>query len=328
MKNYKIKRFRNLLIVCLGTVILSACGKTSGSSKTDIKILFTINDKNPFREILADAAQKAASEKGCSLDVVYAQGIIENQVKQIQQAATNGYDAILCSPIDIDTTTELKSSSGDLPIIFATSCPNEKYLVEDKYIYVGSSESIAGEYQAEYVLDQLASKDEINVVLLKGPNGHSATVGRTKGIKKVLAESGKKINYIFEDYAKWSEDNAKKLFEIFLRTGKTADCVMCNNDSIALGVIKACKENNIDPGSMLILGVDATADGCAAIQSGDMAFTVYQSGTGQGQAAVEAAIAIASGASAKDMEGISDDKKHVWVPFEKVDAGNVTKYMN
>ena len=327
MMKYKIKRFRNLLIVCLGTIILGACGKTSDSSKKDTKILFTINDKNPFREILAAAAQKAASEKGCSLDVVYAQGIIENQVKQIQQAVTDGYDAVLCSPIDIDTTTELKSSSGDLPIIFATSCPNEKHLVEDKFIYVGSDESVAGEYQAEFVLNQLASKDEINVVLLKGPNGHSATVGRTKGIKKTLAASGKKINYIFEDYAKWSEDNAKKLFDVFLKTGKTADCIMCNNDSIALGVIKSCKENNIDPSSMLILGVDATADGCAAIQNGDMAFTVYQSGEGQGQAAVDAAIAIASGGSVKEIEGATDDKKYVWVPFEKVDSTNVTQYM-
>lgn len=328
MNKCKIKRFGILLSVCLGTAVLGACGKTSGSSKGNTKILFSINEMDTFRQTLADAAQKTASEYGGSVDVVDAQGVIETQVKQIQQAAADGYDAILCGPIDVDTTRELKTSSKDIPIIFVNSCPDDKYLVKDEYIYVGSSESVAGQYQAEYVLDKLASKDEINVALIEGPSGHSATAGRTKGVKKTFAASGKKINYIFEDHAQWSEDKAKEMFKVFLKTGKTADCVICNNDSMALGVVKACKENGVDPGSMLILGVDATADGCAAIQDGDMAFTVYQSGAGQGKAAVDAAVAIASGGSAKDIEGVTDDGKYVWVPFEKVDAGNVAEYMN
>ncbi len=327
MGTYKSKRFKSILAICLGTAALGACGKSSGQSKDKLKLLLTINEMDTFRQTLADAAQNTASDYGSSLEVVDAQGVIENQVDQIQDAAKEGYDAILCGPIDVDTTTELKSSSKELPIIFINSCPDEKYLVEWEYVYVGSSESVAGEYQAEYMLGKLSSKDEINVALIEGPPGHSATVGRTKGVKKALKASGKKINYVFEDSADWSEDKAKELFQIFLKTGNPVDCVICNNDSMALGVVKACKENDIDPGSLLILGVDATADGCAAIQSGDMAFTVYQSGAGQGKAAVDAAFAILSDGSVKDVEGASDDGKYVWVPFEKVDSSNVAQYM-
>lgn len=327
MGTYKSKRFKSILAICLGTAVLGACGKSSGQSKDKLKLLLTINEMDTFRQTLADAAQNTASDYGSSLEVVDAQGVIENQVDQIQDAAAKGYDAILCGPIDVDTATELKSSSKELPIIFINSCPDEKYLVEGEYVYVGSSESVAGEYQAEYMLRKLSSKDEINVALIEGPPGHSATVGRTKGVKKALKASGKKINYVFEDSADWSEDKAKELFQIFLKTGNPVDCVICNNDSMALGVVKACKENDIDPSSLLILGVDATADGCAAIQSGDMAFTVYQSGAGQGKAAVDAAFAILSDGSVKDVEGASDDGKYVWVPFEKVDSSNVAQYM-
>jgi inositol transport system substrate-binding protein len=57
-----------------------------------------------------------------------------------------------------------------------------------------------------------------------------------------------------------------------------------------------------------------------------MAFSVYQPGTGQGQAAVEAAAALVSGASTEELEGVSEDGKYVWVPFEKVDKNNVSNY--
>lgn len=235
---------------------------------------------------------------------------------------------ILCSPVSAETVVELKASAGDIPIVFINSCPDEKQLKEGKYVYAGSDEYVAGQFQAEYVLDKLAGRQEINVVLLKGEKAHSATNGRTKGVKQTLESSGKTINYVFEDYADWNQELSKHLFETFLRTGSPVDCVLCENDSMALGVIEACKEANIDLGTLPVLGVDATADGCAAIKNGEMAFTVCQSGAGQGEAAVKAAIQFAKGESVDSLEGVSEDGKYVWVPFEKVDSTNVSQYSN
>lgn len=305
--------------------VFSGCGKDAKKEGGSLRLLLAVSEIDTFRQTFADEAKKAATEKGAVLDVVEAQNVIETQVSQIREAA-DSYDAVLCIPINIDTTRELKESAGELPVVFCNSCPEEKYLTKGKYVYVGSDEYTAGQYQAEYVLDSLSGKDEINVALLKGPTGHSATDGRTDGVKKTLAKSGKKINYVFEDHADWSQEKAVDLFRIFLQTGNKADCVICNNDSMALGVVEACKEAGADTSGMMVLGVDATADGCTAVLDGDMAFTVYQSGAGQGQAAVEAAIALASGNPIKDMEGVSDDELYVWVPFEKVDKGNAGKY--
>ena len=102
--------------------------------------------------------------------------------------------------------------------------------------------------------------------------------------------------------------------------------VICNNDAMALGIVEAAREAGIDFASLPILGVDATADGCAAIKAGEMQFTVYQSGKGQGEAAVEMAIRLAGNGDPEEMEGISEDGKYVWVDFEKVDGSNVTQY--
>lgn len=328
-----MKRNKNCLRKCVSlyiiTVILivatSGCGRAAGGKKGGTRIFFALNEMDTFRETLVGGAAERAAQEGVQMDVGDAQGSIEKQVEQLKSAAAQ-YDVIICSPVSVDTVVQLKMSAGDIPIVFVNSCPDEKHLQSGKYVYVGSSEQVAGEFQAEYVLQKFADKQQLKVALIKGPASHSATKGRTNGIKRTLEKSGKQIQYVFEDSANWDAEQAKELFELFLSTGVVADCVICNNDAMALGVVEACKKYNIDGSTLPILGVDATADGCEAIRSGDMAFTVYQSGSGQGHAAVDTAIELAEKGNMKEVTGSTEDGKFVWVDFERVDSSNVSKY--
>ena len=329
MKKYnltKIVILYGMFLLCF--TALSGCKKSANQENRTIRIFFSLNSMDTFRQTLVDGAKEKAAQEGVQLVVEDAQGSIETQVEQLKKAAAEQYDVILCSAVSIDTTVQLKMSTGDIPIVFMNSCPDEKYLEAGKYVYVGSDEKVAGAFQAEYILEKLADQQEINVVLLKGEKNHSATKGRTDGIKQVLNTSKKQISYVFEDYAEWDMELAKQLFALFLQTNRPVDCVICNNDSMALGVVEVCREAGIDSSTLLILGVDATVDGCAAIRSKDMAFTVYQSGIGQGKAAVDMAIRLAGGGNINEIEGITEDGKYVWIDFERVDKNNVSNYAN
>ena len=323
------KKINLIMILTMLIISVCGCGKSAGavSSSGNIKMLLLLSSPDTFRTNLANAAKSSAESNGMQLDILDSENSIEIQVKQVEQGVADGYDVILCIPVNTDTALQLEAAAGDVLIVFFNSCPDENYLEKGKYMYVGSNEEVAGAFQAEYILDKFASKDEINIAIFKGQNLHSATEGRTNSLKNTLNDSGKKINYVFSDNADWATDKAKEMFTIFLKTGKQVDCVACNNDSMALGIIASCKENKIDTATLPILGVDATAEGCQAIVDKDMVFTVFQPAEGQGKAVVEAGAALATGKSVSTIEGVTQDGKYVWVPFEAVDASNVKDYM-
>ena len=324
-----MKNAVKIVLMLLVVVFVSACSNGGGKEKIDgsgLKMYMIVSTTDTFRTVLMEQVKTTANELGASITIVDSENVLEKQLAQIDEAVSQGYDVILCNPVDIDTTLQLQVAAGDIPIIFWNACPDESRLEAGKYVYVGSNEEDAGTFQAEYILDKFSDKDEINVAVFMGQKLHSATLGRTNSLKHTLKQSGKKINYVFADFADWDQAAAKEQMDLFFKTGQEFDCVACNNDAMALGVIESMKEHNIDFDKVPVLGVDATADGCAAIEAGEMSFTVYQSAVGQGEYAVKAAALLAKGDSLKKLKYVSEDEKHVWVPFERVDKNNYKEY--
>ena len=318
------RRQRMILAAAVMVLISSGCqAKATGGSA---KIYYSAIEDGDFYEGLAAQLQEQAAAQGASFDVGYAQNSVETQDAQIKSAVGSGCDVFLCGPVSPETVTEIKAAAGDTPVVFINNAPDDSALEKDRYIYVASDEYMAGQYQAEYILERYRQKEEINVVVLKGPKDASGAAGRTKGLKQTLKASGKKIRYVFEDYADWNQDKAQELTAMFLKTGQPVDCVVANNDDMALGGLAAFEQAGRSTESVLFLGVDASVGGCQAIAEGRMDFTVYQPTAAQITSAVEAAIRLASGRTISDMEGASEDGKYILIPFEKVDRQNVAQY--
>ncbi|MBQ7430467.1 MAG: substrate-binding domain-containing protein [Butyrivibrio sp.] len=316
------------LISILMTSLLTGCSSSqSASSGGSIKVLYSICDvDDTFRATLSDGIVAAAKSAGITLDVSYCGSLVDDQAAEIASAKANGYDAIILRLTDPSTALQMEVTSNDLPIIFVNSQPSDEHLKADKYVYVGSQEEEAGQLQAEYVMKKLANPSSMNVIIFEGEKGHSGTKGRTSAVKNTLKDMGVEVNYVFVDYATWSDTIAAEKLNIFFKTGQPYDAIFCNNDTMALGVCQALKDNGIDPASIPVTGVDATEAGCASIAAGEMSFTVLQDAEGQAAKAVEAVIALTSGKSVSTIDGASDDNKYVWVPFSPVDASNVSQY--
>ena len=322
------KRFLTCsLTVILAILFITGCGKSSGSGSDSIdgsgvKVYFSTLTLDDFKELVMNAVIDAGNKSGVTVDVGTPCTTVDEQVAQIRDAAAKGYDAIICNPVDTDTALQLEVTAGDIPILFTNSQPDAAYLKANKYMYVGSYEIDAGTMQAEYVWNKLGKPSSLNIVLFQGQPGHPAAVNRTKAVKKYFKNAGVNANFVFNDTAYWDTQKACDEFKLFLKTNQPYDCVICNNDSMALGVVQAMQELGIDTQSIPVVGIDATADGCQSILDGGMQFTVYQSAIGQGQSCIEAAVALAKKGTCKDVQYVTEDCLYVWVPFSPVDKSN------
>lgn len=329
--NKNIKRII-VSVLTFAFVIMSLAGCTGGTasgggvSGNGVKIFYTTPVLDDFKALLLDAIKESGAQYGASVTIGAECASVDEQVKQVREAASSGYDIIICNLVDSETVLQVEVAAGDLPIVFINSQPEEDKLEADKYIYVGSNENDAAYFQAEYVWDKLGKPSSMNVAVFQGQPGHPAAVARTNGVKDYFKKNNVNVTYVFNDTAYWDTQKAYDEFLIFLKTNQPFDAVICNNDSMAIGVVRAMQEKGYDLAKIPVVGVDATDDGCDSIRNGGMQFTVYQSAVGQGAAAIEASISLAKSKTVSGVEGVTDDNLYVWVPYVPVDKGNVNSF--
>ena len=331
-KNIKRKMSLGLTLLLALALLVTGCSmpggsKSGGSGGGGAKVMYVSPTPDDFKILLSNALADSAAEAGVTLELGEPCATVDEQVAQIERAVNEGFDAIICLPVDRATCLQLEVSAGDLPIIFVNSMPDKEYLEKDKYMCVGSYEMDAGRYQAEYVWNKLGNPSTLNLVILRGELTHNASIQRSVSVKDYFKENGVAVNYVFDDTANWDTTEAGDVFSLFLKTNQPYDAVICNNDSMALGVCDVMRSRGIDMSKIPVCGVDATVDGCKSIVDGEMQFTVYQSATGQGAAAIDTVKRLVNNGTAEGVEGLAEDGIYVWVPFEKVDASNVKNYM-
>jgi ABC-type sugar transport system substrate-binding protein len=164
-------------------------------------------------------------------------------------------------------------------------------------------------------------------VLLRGTEGLVHTDLRTDKAIEAMEAAGLKLTEAARIHANYNRVTARDAFKAdVIEKGVKYDCIISNNDAMALGAIAALNEAGADLKATPIVGIDATLDGQDAIRNGEMAMTVFQSAPGQAKSSVQAAINMLEGkdlAEGTECEVASDSPYVLYFPFEPVTADNV-----
>lgn len=269
------------------------------------------NMQNEFILNIQDALRAKAKELGVELIEADGQGKAENQISQVENFISQKVNAIILNPFDKDGCVPAveKAIAANIPIIVVNA---EVSNLDKATAYVGSDDTDAGKIEMQYIADLLKGKGSI--VIIHGPNGHSAEVGRTKGNKEILAKYPD-IKVLAEQTANWDRAQAMALMENWMQSGKQIDAVVGQNDEMALGALKAVEAKGKT--NILIIGIDAIPDALKAVEEGKLAATVFQDARGQGAGAVEIALRAAKGEKVEKVN---------YIPFQLVTKENLANF--
>lgn len=290
----------------------------AAAAETRVAVSMTAFD-NPFLTIIRKAIEARATEMG-DVEVAFedAQLDVARQLSQVENFIADGYDAIIVNPVDGNSTTAITQTvvAAGIPLVYVNHPPGDADALPEGASFVGSNEVDSGTMQTKEVCALLGGKGKVLVMM--GPLENHSAVVRTKDVHDVIALpecSGMEV--VGEQTANWNRNEAQDLMTNWLTSGVEFDAVIANNDEMAIGAILAMKATGMDMGAVVVAGIDATADGLAAMEAGDLDVTVFQNATKQGEVALETAVGMAGGTPAE---------RTIWIPFEPVTRGNLDGY--
>lgn len=240
-----------------------------------------------FMQLWANAAENHPAVKSGLVDLTVFDGRYDALVQQDQfeTMITQGFDAIVFVPIDIEagaSAVELAHEAG-IPVVGSNTMVNSDLLKA----YVGSDDVQAGYMEGKSVLDAMSCEGA--VVIIEGPIGQSAQIQRGEGNEKALAECPD-VKVLEQQTANWSRAEAQSLMENWLTShGGEIKGVIAQNDEMALGAIEAIKAAGLNVDDFAIAGVDGVTDALQAVKAGSMA-SILQDGAAQAQGAIDVAI--------------------------------------
>lgn len=303
-----------LLLALTATVALSTVALTGAASATTIGVTMDKFDDN-FLTSVRNAITAEAQAKGVQIQVEDANDDTGKQISQIQNFIAQKVDAIIVNPVDTSATPKMTqlAAAAKIPLVYVNRKPEDKELPPG-VAFVGSNEKISGTLEAEALAECLKHKG--NIVIMEGQLSNNAALDRTADVEEVMKKYPD-IKIVEKQTAEWDRNKAIDLMNNWITTGDKINGVAANNDEMAIGAILALKQAGVDPKTMCIGGIDATADGLAEIASGNLTVTVFQNSKGQGKGAVDTALALIKGDKVPSF---------VDVPFEKVTKDNYKQY--
>ena len=269
-----------LALAALTTAVLSGCTADAGPSEDDSTGTIGFISLNQTQEIFisqADAAQTWADDNGFELligdadnDPLTQANIVDGWVEAQQ------VDAIIVAPIDIEALKPslTKAAEAKIPVVVNGGLDEpfadlEAVIVTD-WVEYGEH---AGEALADCINEKFDGKGV--VAILGGPQlpGDIVT-GRINGELDKIAELAPDATVVEQQDGEGQRLPSLDLMSALLLKDPTINAVTGTNDDSMIGVVNAFIAAGKDPAEFCIVGLDATEEGLAMVDSGQFYATV------------------------------------------------------
>ncbi len=246
-------------------------GEDKGTDKKQFRVAYIARTQSDsFAAWLANEMKAAAKEyDDVTLDVFDGQADDEKENAAIENAITNGYDAIIVQPNNGEAQRPYVEKIVEAGIIAITT--NARIDGIEGASSVDADPYKQAAVNAALALEQVPQNGK--VVVLNGPSGNFHADERRKAWKAEFFDKRPDVSIIAEDIASWNKDEAMAFMEDWVTAYGQIDAIISMNDNMAAGALEIVQ----DYSKMLSYGVDGTAEAALLIQEGKMTSTCLQS---------------------------------------------------
>ncbi len=246
------------------------------------------------------AQVEAIQEKGAELGVkevimTDAQGDMNKQVSDVEDLLSKGIDILILNPKDplaLVSATKKAMSQG-IPVIVIDSAIDES---ADIVAAISSDNDANGKLVGEWFVGQMGGKD-IKLAVMSGSQG--SVVGQIRrlstisGIVETMLQqknSTQGFEIVTQGWGGWNQEGGLDAMQDILVAHSDINALLAENDSMALGALKAIQEAGLEDQILVFAAADGQKEAYALIKEGKYGATGLNDPALIGETAVDVAL--------------------------------------
>lgn len=336
-----------VLVIAMIVSLFTGCttGKQSNADNKDTKKVTAQNDsktKAPVKKDRKDifigvsmqtlgapyfvaqdnALKKKCQELGIRCVSIDAQGDVNKQIADIEDLIAQKVDLVVLNPKDpkaLIPATKSCTKAGIPVIIMDNSIDPEADYVST----IQSNNTANGELVGQWLGEKMKGTP-IKMALLSGNQGNALGVDRREGVIRGLTEAQLRLEnktsfaVLTQGWGNWSTDGGLKAAEDILVAAPDINVIVAENDSMALGAVKAVTAAGKQSQIMVCAAADGQKEAYELIKKGEYGATGLNNPALVATTTLDIAL--------KYLDGDTNIPKLINTPAACITKDNVDKY--
>jgi methyl-galactoside transport system substrate-binding protein len=290
-----------ILIIALGNnLYITTDASTSYCQRLPVRVgLFTRNINDDYIVLLRKNFEDIQKNNPGKVVFTFYNADFNQSTQNadIENALNKGVDLILLDMVDLIGIREAinKIAEFNIPVVFFNRVPYSMDPIKSykKAFYVGTDSVQGGILQGKMIVDawknhkELIDKNKDNVlqyILLIGEKLNKTSIDRSAYSISTIQQAGIKTEELASPILNWDPESAENTVgALLLRYGNKIEAIISNDDSMAIGAVKALQKYGYNKGdklkSIAVVGVDGIPEAKELISKGFMLGTAAQNTT-------------------------------------------------
>jgi ribose transport system substrate-binding protein len=307
-----------LLIACFS---IGTTGLVFGAKKLTIGLsMYTLGA--PYFAAQTNAVKKKCKELGINCIATEARDDMNKQLADVEDLLSKGIDLLILNPKDPKglVPATKAATKAKVPVIIIDSSIDAS---ADFVTTVQSNNLANGELIGEWLANKMKGKP-IKMALLSGAQGNPVGKERRQGVFRGIIEQQLRNNnqsgfeIVSQGWGNWAHEGGLKAMEDILVAHPDINVMLAENDSMALGALKAITEAGKKDKILVLAAADGQKEALELIKKGEYG------ATGSNNPALCASTAVEIGL--KYLKGQRNFPKISYTPPVCITKENVDKY--